>query len=137
MASPARDRRRVLVVDDSADMRMSTKQLLEQLGYEVETAPDGAAALRAHRAREVAVVITDIFMAGTEGMETIASFKREWPQVRVIAMSGGGARAKMDYLEAAAYVGADATMQKPFTLKALLAALGDGHGGDGRGDGST
>jgi CheY-like chemotaxis protein len=119
--------RRILVVDDNADIRSSTKQLLEKLGYDVQTASEGAAAVRAHRERNVAIVLTDIFMAGTEGMETIATFKREWPDVRVVAMSGGGERAKMDYLEAAAQVGADATLQKPFTLKALLAAI-DGAG---------
>jgi CheY-like chemotaxis protein len=120
---------RVLVVDDNPDMRESTRQLLQRLGYEVETAPDGAAALRAHMARYVDVVLTDIFMAGTEGMETIATFKRSWPHVRVVAMSGGGILAKKgDYLEAAMQVGADATLQKPFTLQALVAALKDGKG---------
>ena len=119
-------RGRVLIVDDNVDIRLSTQKLLEQLGYEVETAADGAAALRAHRARGFSAVITDLFMAGIEGMETIAAFKREWPEVRVIAMSGGGERARMDYLEAAAHVGADATLQKPFSFKALLVALGHG-----------
>ena len=119
---------RVLVVDDNPDMRESTRYLLEKLGYHVETAPDGAAALRTHRARGVHVVLTDIFMAGTEGMETIASFKRDWPDVRVVAMSGGGSVAKKDYLEAAIQVGADATLQKPFSLQALVAALTDGKG---------
>ena len=114
---------RVLVVDDNPDMRESTRHLLEKLGYQVETAPDGAAALRAQRARGVDVVLTDIFMAGTEGMETIASFKRDWPDVRVVAMSGGGTVSKKDYLEAALQVGADATLQKPFSLQALLSAL--------------
>jgi len=118
---------RVLVVDDNPDMRESTRILLERLGYQVETAPDGAAALRAQRARAVQVVLTDIFMAGIEGMETIASFKRDWPGVRVVAMSGGGSLAKKDYLEAAIQVGADATLQKPFTLDALRKAL-DGKG---------
>jgi CheY-like chemotaxis protein len=120
---------RVLVVDDNPDMRDSTRHLLERLGYQVETAPDGAAALRTHRTRGVDVVLTDIFMAGIEGMETIASFKRSWPQVRVVAMSGGGSLAKKDYLEAAMQVGADATLQKPFTLDALRKAL-DGKGPD-------
>ena len=119
---------RVLVVDDNPDMRESTRRLLENLGYQVETAPDGAAALRAHMARYVDVVLTDIFMAGTEGMETIATFKRSWPHVRVVAMSGGGTLSKKDYLEAAVQVGADATLQKPFTLQALVAALKDGKG---------
>ncbi len=117
------DRTRVLIVDDNADMRASLKQLLELLGYEVETARDGAAAFKAHLERRFAIVITDLFMAGIEGMETIARFKANWPQVRVIAMSGGGEDAKNNYLQAAMYVGADATMQKPFSVRTLLAAL--------------
>jgi len=117
---------RVLVVDDNPDMLVSTRLLLERLGYQVETAADGAAALRAHMARYVDVVLTDIFMAGTEGMETIASFKRSWPEVRVVAMSGGGTVSRRDYLDAAMQVGADATLQKPFTVQALVAALADG-----------
>ena len=114
---------RILVVDDSADMRTSLSQLLGLLGYEVETAMDGNQALATHRARAVAIVITDIFMAGKEGLETIAAFKREWPFVRVIAMSGGGERAKNDYLKAAKQIGADATLQKPFSLESLKYAL--------------
>jgi DNA-binding NtrC family response regulator len=111
------DRTRVLVVDDNPDMRASLKQLLELLGYEVETARDGASALKAHCERSAAVVITDILMAGIEGIETIARFKADWPHVRVIAMSSGG------YLQAAMHVGADAIMQKPFTVRTLLGVL--------------
>lgn len=117
---------RVLVVDDNADMRVSLKQLLGLLGYEVETAADGNAALAAQRARAFAIVITDIFMAGKEGLETIAAFKREWPRVRIIAMSGGGERAKRDYLTDALHVGADAALHKPFTLQSLKQALAAG-----------
>lgn len=118
------DRTRILVVDDSADVTTSLKHLLEQCGYEVETARDGGGAIALQGARGFSAVITDIFMAGIEGMETIARFKAQWPEVRVIAMSGGGARAKDSYLEAALHVGADAALQKPFTLRTLLAALG-------------
>jgi len=116
-------RLRILVVDDNADMRLSLSRLLRLLGYEVEMAADGNQALATHRERAVAVVITDIFMAGKEGIETIAAFKREWPFVRVIAMSGGGERAKMDYLKTALHVGADATLHKPFSLESLKLAL--------------
>ena len=119
-------RTRILIVDDSAEMRASLKELLELHGYEVETARDGAAALDVHRRRAFAVVITDLFMAGTEGMETIARFKAGWPSVRVIAMSGGGEKAKNDYLQAALHIGADATLHKPFTAHTLLGALRQG-----------
>jgi len=114
---------RVLVVDDSADMRLSLQHLLRILGYEVETAADGNQALAKHRERAVSVVITDIFMAGKEGLETIAAFKREWPGVRIIAMSGGGERARRNYLDDALQIGADATLQKPFTLESLKSVL--------------
>ena len=114
---------RVLIVDDSADMRLALKALLVHLGYDVETAADGNQALAIHRAREVATVITDIFMPGKEGMETIEAFKAEWPWVRVIAMSGGGELARGSYLEVARQVGADATLQKPFSLNSLRQAL--------------
>jgi CheY-like chemotaxis protein len=117
------ERTRVLVVDDSADMRASVKELLEILGYEVETAHGGAAALAAHRKRRVAIVITDIFMPEMDGIETIARFKSAWPKVRVIAMSGGGRVAKKTYLREALQVGADATLRKPFSLHALRTAL--------------
>ena len=116
-------RTRVLVVDDHADLRSSLKELLELLGYEVETARDGAAALALHREQRVDVVITDIFMPGTEGMETIAKFKHGWPKLRVIAMSGGGEVAKKSYLQDALHIGADAILTKPFTLQTLRNAL--------------
>ena len=105
-------------------MRSSLKILLELLGYEAETARDGAAALELQQTRGFGVLITDIFMPGTEGIETIARLKTTWPAMRVIAMSGGGERTKHDYLIAARQIGADATLQKPFSLHTLVAALG-------------
>jgi CheY-like chemotaxis protein len=116
---------RILVVDDNPDMRGALKRLLQHLGYEVEAAGDGNQALGIHRARQVSLVITDIFMPGKEGMETIQAFKSEWPWVRVIAMSGGGDVARGSYLQVARQVGADAVLQKPFTLESLQEALGN------------
>ena len=115
---------RVLIVDDNPDMRAALQRLLAHLGYEVASAADGNQALSLHRERPAAIVITDIFMPGKEGMETIAAFKHEWPWVRVIAMSGGGDVARGSYLDAARQVGADAVLQKPFSLQSLKAALG-------------
>jgi DNA-binding response OmpR family regulator len=98
--------------------------LHEVLGYEAETARDGAAALALQQTHGFGVLITDIFMPGIEGMETIARFKAGWPAMRVIAMSGGGERTKRDYLSAALQIGADAAMRKPFSLSTLISALG-------------
>ena len=113
----------ILVVDDNPDMRGSLRRLLEQAGYEAREACDGNQAVAMQHALKAQVLITDIFMPGKDGIETIETFKREWPQVRVIAMSGGGRRAKRDYLEVADAVGADALLQKPFSLSSLIEAI--------------
>jgi DNA-binding response OmpR family regulator len=114
---------RILVVDDNADMRESLRHLLLRHGFEAETARDGEQALAMHRSRPYQVLITDIYMPRSDGLETIQAFRRESPAIRVIAMSGGGDVAKGSYLGVATAIGADATLQKPFAFEKLLAAL--------------
>jgi CheY-like chemotaxis protein len=114
---------RILVVDDLKDQRESLQRLLELEGYEVATACDGSQAVHAQRAKPAQVLLTDIFMPGQEGIETIALFRREWPHVRIIAMSGGGEISRNGYLGVAQSIGADAALKKPFSFRALLEAL--------------
>ena len=118
--------RRVLVADDSADLREAAKLLLEHAGYEVELVENGAQALEAQRSHAADVLITDIFMPQSNGLETIEAFRREFPQTKIIAISGGRARLGAEpYLDAAGLAGADATLLKPFDLRALLHTLSD------------
>ena len=117
------ERTRILVVDDSADLRTSLKLLLEHLGYEAETARDGAAALELQQTRGFGVLITDIFMPDADGFEAIDSFRREFPGTRIVVVSGGAQFTKRDYLPDAALIGVDATLQKPFEIEALLETL--------------
>lgn len=115
---------RLLVVDDDADMRQSMRLLLEHAGYEVALARDGAQALELQRARGADLLITDIFMPETDGLETIQRFRREFPLVRIIAMSGGGVRVRGEsYLSTAEAAGADAVLRKPFEVALLLKTL--------------
>ena len=118
---------RVLIVDDNPDLRESLGLLLARLGYDSEGARDGQQAMEIQRRRPAHIVITDIFMPGQDGIETIEAFRREWPRMRIVAMSGGGTVATHDYLELAPDIGADAVLRKPFTLESLQAALGQ-HG---------
>jgi len=116
--------RRLLVVDDNEDMRQTMKRLLERLGYEVEIAANGARALEMQHKVAADVLITDIFMPDTDGLETINLFRTTFPHVRIIAMSGGGASIReTDYLSTATVVGADAVLRKPFSKESLLEAL--------------
>lgn len=110
----------VLVVDDAPDMRSALQALLRLHGYEVRTAADGAEAVTLQRVRPARLLITDLFMPGQEGMETIALFRREWPAMKIIAVSGGGDRTRNSYLPAARMAGADAALRKPFPFSMLI-----------------
>lgn len=115
---------KILVVDDNPDMLVSTRLLLTRAGFQVETAANGALALQAQRERPCAVLVTDLLMPETDGIETIEQFRRQFPAVKIIAMSGGGMRVKGEkYLSTAAVVGADALLKKPFEPGQLLETL--------------
>jgi len=113
----------VLVVDDDAGIRNFLRMLLELEGYEVATAGNGIDALEAQRQDPAAIVLTDIFMPDAEGMETIVRLREEFPQVRIIVMSGGGVRSGVDYLAVARELGAARTLKKPFGPQELIDAV--------------
>ena len=115
--------RRILVVDDSADIRGFMRAALEHEGYRVALAANGREALEQQRTHAAELLITDIFMPDVDGIETIARFKSEFPSVRVIAMSAGGAARMQDYLRIAGYIGADAVIAKPFGVEELIRAV--------------
>jgi DNA-binding response OmpR family regulator len=111
----------ILVVDDNEDICSFITAALEGAGYEVRTAAEGGEALALQRERRADLLITDIFMPGQEGIETLWRCKAEFPQTKVIAMSAGGdANIKLEVLPAAALIGADATLRKPFDVDQLL-----------------
>ena len=114
---------RVLLVDDNLDMRHMLKEALEIEGYVVQEAANGREALELQRRRPFRVLITDIFMPDADGFETIDSFRKEFPAIKIVVISGDARVAKRDYLEAAKLIGADATLLKPFEPNALIEAL--------------
>ena len=115
--------RRVLVADDDADMRLPLKLALEIAGYAVDVAANAREALAVQRAQPAQVLITDIFMPDADGFEAIDAFRKEFPQTRIVVVSGGAQFAKRDYLPDAELIGVDATLQKPFDVDQLLAVL--------------
>jgi CheY-like chemotaxis protein len=131
----------VLVVDDERDVRDAIKRVLDRAGYSVRTAGEVAEALAELRRSSVDVVITDIIMPKSNGVEAIDLIRKEFPSVRIIAISGGGnfsisgyqptAITTSAYLAAAQRAGAHLVMTKPFESKDLLQAveqvLGVGH----------
>lgn len=110
---------RILVVDDNLDILHFMQAALETAGYEVQTAAEGAQALVLLAQRHAGLLITDIFMPGRDGIETLRDCRIRFPETRIIVMSGGGGR-QLDYLPAAELIGADATLRKPFAVEQLL-----------------
>jgi DNA-binding response OmpR family regulator len=97
--------------------------MLEPHGYEVIEATEGRQGMALHDADPADLVITDILMPGTEGIETIVELRRKHPNTKIIAISGGGRTANMDFLARARQLGADWTLAKPFTYNQILNAV--------------
>lgn len=115
--------RRLLIVDDDADMRLSLKLALEMAGYDAAVAADGREALNLQKQSPADILITDIFMPDTDGFEVIDAVRRGFPQTRIVVVSGGARLAKREYLLDAALMDVDAILQKPFDVETLLRTL--------------
>jgi CheY-like chemotaxis protein len=116
---------RVLVIDDQEPIRRIVRRALEMEQHDVLEATDGAMGVRLLREAKVDVVITDIFMPGQDGIMTLMQIRKQFPGVRVIAMSGGGSMGDLDLREGAELLGARKTLQKPFTARDVLDAVRD------------
>ena len=108
---------RVLVVDDDELFVKLMCHSLKQKGHTVEFAVDGQKGWKAFSEGTFDVVVCDIVMPEQEGIETIKLIRRDYPTVKVIAMSGafGG-----DYLRIAGYLGAHGTIAKPLRIQTVL-----------------
>lgn len=116
---------RILVVDDNTSMRDAVCEMLEEAGYEVVAASNGTHVAHIQRATPLDLIITDLFMPDTDGLEIIYQFRREYPDVKIIAMSGGGSRGLVELLSVAKKMGARRTLMKPFEWEDLLNAVRD------------
>lgn len=114
---------RILVVDDDEAIRQLQTTYLRRVGYEVSSVQDGASALRFLVDEKVDLVITDIVMPGSDGVELIRGLRKEYPELNIIAMSGGGAMSSHLLLHIARSLGVGRTLAKPFGLDELLHAV--------------
>lgn len=111
----------ILVIDDDPDTRDVIQSTLEAAGHEITLASDGRQGVERHRARPADLVITDLYMPGQEGLETIKQLRMEFPDVRIIAMSGKPTGSTM--LTVAQRLGAAIVLHKPFLPDELLKAV--------------
>lgn len=121
---------RVLVVDDEEQMRKSLASIFTEAAFDVRIADDGDIALSVYRKFRADVVVTDVIMPEVDGIEFIRALRSEFPDVPVIAISGGGgleplnykpnALSTQAYLAAAQEAGANAVLAKPFAAEEIL-----------------
>lgn len=115
---------KILVVDDDAQMRAMITQMLSREGYTVVTAENGKDALVRYRQHRADLVLLDILMPEMDGIEATMHLKREFPQIRILAMSGGRRALSPEFnLNSAQVLGVNATLAKPFTREQLLQAV--------------
>lgn len=108
----------VLLIDDDASVRGLFRQILEGAGYSVVEASSAKYGLRFLRERPIDLVITDILMPDMDGLEITRILHRDFPKVKVIAITGG--QQDIDYCNVARFLGAHETLMKPVTVQRLL-----------------
>lgn len=114
---------RILLVDDNLDLRRMVKEALELEGFSVQEAANGCEALELQRRRPFRILVTDIFMPDADGMETIDRFRKEFPDTKIVVISGDARVARRDYLATAKLIGADVALPKPFAPDELIKAM--------------
>jgi DNA-binding NtrC family response regulator len=103
---------RILVIDDEMIVCESCKRILEEDGYEVETALSGREAIDKMKENPFDIVITDLKMPEIDGMEVLRTFRKEYPDTIVIMITGFST---VETAVEAMKLGAFDYIPKPFT----------------------
>ena len=111
---------RILVIDDEEVVRTAIRTMLEMAGYEVEEAYDGEEGIEKYRQNPFDVVIVDIFFSE---LEVIRKLKKDFPEIKIIAISGMGAREELDIVSIANQYGATYAFAKPFNAGQILGVV--------------
>jgi CheY-like chemotaxis protein len=117
---------RILIVEDTPDFRQMMSEILQTAGHQVTEAENGNAAIDRMERAQFDLLVTDVLMPESDGIELIRTLSRKGWSLPVLAVSGGGrnlpAAVSLALTEAA---GAHRTLYKPFRAAELLAAVDD------------
>lgn len=111
----------ILVIDDEQSIRRLLKEILEREGYHVLEAENGQEGLIAYQKQPIDLVIMDLLMPETDGLEATLQLTREYVDAKVIAMTGG--QGNRNFLDIAKLFGARRTIEKPFDINVLIQAV--------------
>ena len=111
---------KILIIDDEAPIRKMLTKLFEKNNYEVILAINGNQGIKLFKENSPDLIITDLIMPEKEGLETIREIREINPDMKIIAISGGGAVDPEIYLNLALKLGALETFTKPVYSDILL-----------------
>ena len=114
---------RILIIDDEPQLLDMLGQTFEREGYDIVKASNGKEGIKLYRENPVDLIITDIIMPEKEGIETIFELRKDFPDLKIIAISGGGRIEPEEYLDIAKKIGAQRTFAKPVAREDLLNAV--------------
>lgn len=121
-AQPAKNAKRILIIDDEVSIADSLSEILSGYGYDAVACYDGQAAIDAARDECPDVVISDVIMPGMNGVETVLALRELCPKIRVLLFSGQ--TATMDLLNQARLSGHEfEILPKPVHPTELLKKL--------------
>jgi DNA-binding NtrC family response regulator len=115
--------RKILVIDDDPSIREMLTEVLNDAGYSVDTASDGVEALRMIKSSTPELIVTDIIMPEQDGVGVMLQLSKEHPDIKIIAISGGGRISPESYLYMAEKFGAVKTFTKPFDINDFVDAV--------------
>lgn len=113
----------ILIIEDDKQLRLMLRLHLEKRGFIVNECDNGNCGINFVKNNTVDLIITDIFMPEKDGMVTISEIKKLRPEIKVIAISGGAPGGNLDFLPVAKSIGADVTINKPFSIDELINAI--------------
>jgi CheY-like chemotaxis protein len=116
---------KILVIDDEEGVRRVIGKILVRAGHDVLEAPDGKVALSLVKKEAADLVICDLFMPEMDGVEVLRQLRRDYPNLRVVAISGGAYQGRVQLLDVAKALGAVAVLGKPFQPHQLLELVND------------
>jgi YesN/AraC family two-component response regulator len=113
----------ILVVDDEPMIRDGLKVALDMEGHRTSTASDGNEAIKLVEEKKPHLIITDIIMPESDGIELICNVKENNPNIKILAISGGGRISASDHLKIAKQLGAAGVLTKPFSTEELISEI--------------
>jgi CheY-like chemotaxis protein len=113
----------ILLVEDDNDLREMLRNSLIRKNFTVLEAADGKDAILHFKPAVTDLVVTDLIMPEEDGLKVVIKLKEIKPDLKIIAISGGGKAGPGSYLNLAKALGADAIFSKPFSVNDLVSKI--------------